>query len=97
MLSRKSRALCFNAEISALNSLKPEFRLQEEQKERTECLPLETRDMCLSLLAVIDTVAIYQERANIPPRQKNVCLHCTTNVESLISPFLQERALQTQL
>lgn len=65
----------------------------EGQKERRELLPLEeTRDMCLCLLAVIDTVAIYRERTNIPPRQKNVCLHCTTNVKSLISPILQEWA-----
>lgn len=96
MLSPKSKALCFNEEITALKSFKPEFRLQEEQKERKE-LPLEIRDTCLSLLAVVDTAAIYHERTNIPPRQKNVCLHCTTNVESLASPFLQEQALQTQL
>lgn len=76
---------------------KPEFRLQEGQKELLPFLPLETRDLCLSLLAVIDTAAIYQERTNIPPRQKSVCLHCTTNLESLISPFLQEKVLQIQL
>lgn len=97
MLSPKLRAICFNVEMTALKSFKPEFRLQEGQKERRELLPLETGDTCLSLLAVIDTAAIYQERTNIPPRQKNVCLHCTTNVESSASLFLKEWALQTRL
>ena len=96
MLSSKLRALCFNTETTALNMILNQSSgcKAEVQKERGELPPAISNNghIRLFVLAAINVVAIYQERANIPPRQKNVCFHYMTDVESFICPFLQEWA-----
>lgn len=96
MLFSKLRALCFNTEITAFNMFLNQSSgcNAEVQKERGE-LPSAIRNkghLRLSALAAINTAAIHQERANMPPRQKNICFHYMTDVKSFICPFLQEWA-----